>query len=75
MTSGCVESTQALQAPARGGTLSRDKEIKKLNEEIERLKKKLAGQRGSGIRIRIGFTNLSDDEKVWWTIKFLVMCL
>ncbi|KAM7396076.1 hypothetical protein PAMA_007377 [Pampus argenteus] len=35
------ESTQALQAPARG-TLSRDKEIKKLNEEIERLKKKLA---------------------------------
>uniref|UniRef100_A0A3Q2W599 non-specific serine/threonine protein kinase n=1 Tax=Haplochromis burtoni TaxID=8153 RepID=A0A3Q2W599_HAPBU len=36
------ESTQALQAPARGGTLSRDKEIKKLNEEIERLKKKLA---------------------------------
>ncbi|XP_061602851.1 serine/threonine-protein kinase MRCK beta isoform X3 [Cololabis saira] len=35
------ESTQALQAP-RGGTLSRDKEIKKLNEEIERLKKKLA---------------------------------
>ncbi|XP_078130739.1 serine/threonine-protein kinase MRCK beta isoform X3 [Sander vitreus] len=36
------ESTQALQSPARGGTLSRDKEIKKLNEEIERLKKKLA---------------------------------
>ncbi|XP_076611886.1 serine/threonine-protein kinase MRCK beta isoform X5 [Chaetodon auriga] len=36
------ESTQALQAPARGGTLNRDKEIKKLNEEIERLKKKLA---------------------------------
>ncbi|XP_071323489.1 serine/threonine-protein kinase MRCK beta isoform X7 [Trachinotus anak] len=36
------ESTQALQAPARGGTLTRDKEIKKLNEEIERLKKKLA---------------------------------
>ncbi|XP_070704875.1 serine/threonine-protein kinase MRCK beta [Pempheris klunzingeri] len=36
------ESTQALQAPARGGTLMRDKEIKKLNEEIERLKKKLA---------------------------------
>ncbi|KAM4529357.1 serine/threonine-protein kinase MRCK beta isoform 4-T4 [Fundulus diaphanus] len=36
------ESTQALQAPARGGTLARDKEIKKLNEEIERLKKKLA---------------------------------
>ncbi|XP_065819998.1 serine/threonine-protein kinase MRCK beta isoform X4 [Labrus bergylta] len=37
------ESTQALQAPSsRGGTLSRDKEIKKLNEEIERLKKKLA---------------------------------
>ncbi|XP_075872597.1 serine/threonine-protein kinase MRCK beta isoform X2 [Nelusetta ayraudi] len=36
------ESTQALQAPGRGGTLSRDKEIKKLNEEIERLKKKLA---------------------------------
>nr|XP_057906930.1 serine/threonine-protein kinase MRCK beta isoform X2 [Doryrhamphus excisus] len=36
------ESTQALQAPHRGGTLSRDKEIKKLNEEIERLKKKLA---------------------------------
>ncbi|XP_035474120.2 serine/threonine-protein kinase MRCK beta isoform X3 [Scophthalmus maximus] len=35
------ESTQALQAPARGGTLTRDKEIKKLNEEIERLKKKL----------------------------------
>ncbi|XP_042338516.1 serine/threonine-protein kinase MRCK beta-like, partial [Plectropomus leopardus] len=35
------ESTQALAAP-RGGTLSRDKEIKKLNEEIERLKKKLA---------------------------------
>lgn len=40
-----AESTQALQAPARGGTLTRDKEIKKLNEEIERLKKKLAGQR------------------------------
>ncbi|XP_014902111.1 serine/threonine-protein kinase MRCK beta [Poecilia latipinna] len=36
------ESTQALQAPARGGTLARDKEIKKLNEEIDRLKKKLA---------------------------------
>ncbi|XP_059212055.1 serine/threonine-protein kinase MRCK beta isoform X2 [Centropristis striata] len=36
------ESTQALQAPPRGGTLTRDKEIKKLNEEIERLKKKLA---------------------------------
>ncbi|XP_026196931.1 serine/threonine-protein kinase MRCK beta isoform X1 [Anabas testudineus] len=36
------ESTQALQSPARGGTLTRDKEIKKLNEEIERLKKKLA---------------------------------
>ncbi|XP_039980447.1 serine/threonine-protein kinase MRCK beta isoform X2 [Xiphias gladius] len=36
------ESTQALQAPARGGTLTRDKEIKKLNEEIDRLKKKLA---------------------------------
>uniref|UniRef100_A0A3Q3JZT1 non-specific serine/threonine protein kinase n=1 Tax=Monopterus albus TaxID=43700 RepID=A0A3Q3JZT1_MONAL len=36
------ESTQALQAPARGGTMTRDKEIKKLNEEIERLKKKLA---------------------------------
>ncbi|XP_041831351.1 serine/threonine-protein kinase MRCK beta isoform X4 [Melanotaenia boesemani] len=36
------ESTQALAAPARGGTLTRDKEIKKLNEEIERLKKKLA---------------------------------
>ncbi|XP_037541906.1 serine/threonine-protein kinase MRCK beta isoform X1 [Nematolebias whitei] len=36
------ESTQALQTPARGGTLTRDKEIKKLNEEIERLKKKLA---------------------------------
>ncbi|XP_054474124.1 serine/threonine-protein kinase MRCK beta [Anoplopoma fimbria] len=36
------ESTQALQAPSRGGTLTRDKEIKKLNEEIERLKKKLA---------------------------------
>ncbi|XP_058468749.1 serine/threonine-protein kinase MRCK beta isoform X3 [Solea solea] len=34
------EWTQAVQA--RGGTLSRDKEIKKLNEEIERLKKKLA---------------------------------
>uniref|UniRef100_A0A667ZGB1 non-specific serine/threonine protein kinase n=1 Tax=Myripristis murdjan TaxID=586833 RepID=A0A667ZGB1_9TELE len=28
--------------PGRGGTLSRDKEMKKLNEEIERLKKKLA---------------------------------
>lgn len=53
MTSGCVESTQALQAPARGGTLSRDKEIKKLNEEIERLKKKLAGQRESGISFLI----------------------
>ncbi|XP_072218144.1 serine/threonine-protein kinase MRCK beta isoform X2 [Leuresthes tenuis] len=36
------ESTLALAAPARGGTLTRDKEIKKLNEEIERLKKKLA---------------------------------
>ncbi|XP_029352082.1 serine/threonine-protein kinase MRCK beta [Echeneis naucrates] len=36
------ESTQALQAPSRGGTPTRDKEIKKLNEEIERLKKKLA---------------------------------
>ncbi|KAK1874698.1 Serine/threonine-protein kinase MRCK beta, partial [Dissostichus eleginoides] len=35
------ESTQALQAP-RGGTLGRDKEIQKLNEEIERLRKKLA---------------------------------
>ncbi|XP_068454881.1 serine/threonine-protein kinase MRCK beta isoform X2 [Clinocottus analis] len=35
------ESTQALQAPAPEGTLTRDKEIKKLNEEIERLKKKL----------------------------------
>ncbi|XP_061901229.1 serine/threonine-protein kinase MRCK beta isoform X1 [Entelurus aequoreus] len=36
------ESTRALQAPHCGGTLSPDKEIKKLNEEIERLKKKLA---------------------------------
>ncbi len=45
-----VESTQALQAPARGGTLTRDKEIKKLNEEIERLKKKLAGQSRSSSR-------------------------
>lgn len=45
-----LESTQALQAPARGGTLTRDKEIKKLNEEIERLKKKLAGQTGSRTR-------------------------
>ncbi|XP_015260578.1 PREDICTED: serine/threonine-protein kinase MRCK beta-like [Cyprinodon variegatus] len=36
------QSTQALQAPPRGGTVQRDKEIKKLNEEIERLKKKLA---------------------------------
>ncbi|XP_049613685.1 serine/threonine-protein kinase MRCK beta isoform X1 [Syngnathus scovelli] len=36
------ESTQALQAPPLGGTPSQDKEIKKLNEEIERLKKKLA---------------------------------
>uniref|UniRef100_A0A8C5B3R9 non-specific serine/threonine protein kinase n=1 Tax=Gadus morhua TaxID=8049 RepID=A0A8C5B3R9_GADMO len=37
------ESTLALQAPGggSGGTLSRDKEMKKLNEEIERLKKKL----------------------------------
>uniref|UniRef100_H3CGT2 non-specific serine/threonine protein kinase n=1 Tax=Tetraodon nigroviridis TaxID=99883 RepID=H3CGT2_TETNG len=35
------ESTQALQAP-RGGALARDKELKKLNEEIERLKQKLA---------------------------------
>uniref|UniRef100_A0A673ACZ9 non-specific serine/threonine protein kinase n=1 Tax=Sphaeramia orbicularis TaxID=375764 RepID=A0A673ACZ9_9TELE len=33
---------ESTQAPTRGGTLSRDKEIKKLNEEIERLKKKLA---------------------------------
>ncbi|XP_063737622.1 serine/threonine-protein kinase MRCK beta isoform X3 [Eleginops maclovinus] len=33
------ESTQRLQV---GGTLSRDKEIQKLNEEIERLRKKLA---------------------------------
>ncbi|XP_056151078.1 serine/threonine-protein kinase MRCK beta isoform X1 [Lampris incognitus] len=37
------ESTQALQAPGRGGgTLSKDREMKKLNEEIERLKRKLA---------------------------------
>ncbi|KAM6954695.1 serine/threonine-protein kinase MRCK beta [Aplochiton taeniatus] len=41
------ESTQALQTPGRGGgggggTLARDKEMKKLNEEIDRLKKKLA---------------------------------
>ncbi|XP_061610743.1 serine/threonine-protein kinase MRCK beta isoform X2 [Phyllopteryx taeniolatus] len=36
------ESAQALQAPPSGGAVSRDKEIKKLNEEIERLKKKLA---------------------------------
>ncbi|KAL0963165.1 hypothetical protein UPYG_G00350570 [Umbra pygmaea] len=40
------ESTQAVQSlhgPGRGtGTLGRDKETKKLNEEIDRLKKKLA---------------------------------
>uniref|UniRef100_A0A3B3Q6D4 non-specific serine/threonine protein kinase n=1 Tax=Paramormyrops kingsleyae TaxID=1676925 RepID=A0A3B3Q6D4_9TELE len=40
------ESTQAVQSlhgSSRGvGTLGRDKEIKKLNEEVERLKKKLA---------------------------------
>lgn len=47
LTSGSAESTQALQAPTRGGTLARDKELKKLNEEIERLKKKLAGERKS----------------------------
>ncbi|CAL8315585.1 unnamed protein product [Merluccius merluccius] len=37
------ESTLALQTPGwgSGGTLSRDKEMKKLNEELERLKKKL----------------------------------
>lgn len=43
-----LESTQAAQSlhgSGRGaGTLGRDKEIKKLNEEIERLKKKLAGE-------------------------------
>ncbi|XP_057679187.1 serine/threonine-protein kinase MRCK beta isoform X2 [Corythoichthys intestinalis] len=33
---------ESTQAPSTGGTLTRDKEIKKLNEEIERLKKKLA---------------------------------
>lgn len=42
-----LESTQAVQSlhgSGRGaGTLGRDKEIKKLNEEIDRLKKKLAG--------------------------------
>lgn len=42
------ESTQAVQSlhgSSRGvGTLGRDKEIKKLNEEVERLKKKLAGE-------------------------------
>lgn len=44
-----LESTQAVQSlhgSGRGaGTLGRDKEIKKLNEEIDRLKKKLAGER------------------------------
>ncbi|GLD72002.1 serine/threonine-protein kinase MRCK beta isoform X1 [Lates japonicus] len=40
------ESTQALQAPTRGGTLTRDKEIKKLNEEIERLEEE-TGRSGS----------------------------
>lgn len=39
---------ESTQAPPSGGTASRDKEIKKLNEEIERLKKKLAGEKGSG---------------------------
>lgn len=43
------ESTQAVQSLHGSGrgtsTLGRDKEIKKLNEEIERLKKKLAGER------------------------------
>lgn len=42
------ESTQAVQSLHGSGrgtsTLGRDKEIKKLNEEIERLKKKLAGE-------------------------------
>ncbi|XP_047429672.1 serine/threonine-protein kinase MRCK beta [Mugil cephalus] len=33
---------ESTQAPCGGGTLSRDQELKKLNEEIERLKKKLA---------------------------------
>ncbi|XP_026101660.1 serine/threonine-protein kinase MRCK beta-like [Carassius auratus] len=41
-----LESTQAVQSlhgSGRGaGTLGRDREIKKLNEEIDRLKKKLA---------------------------------
>lgn len=43
-----TESTQAVQSLHGSGrgtsTLGRDKEIKKLNEEIERLKKKLAGE-------------------------------
>lgn len=34
--------TESIQAPSRAGTLTRDKEVKKLNEEIDRLKKKLA---------------------------------
>jgi len=46
-TCAFLESTQAVQSlhgSGRGaGTLGRDKEIKKLNEEIDRLKKKLAG--------------------------------
>ncbi|KAM9703346.1 LOW QUALITY PROTEIN: serine/threonine-protein kinase MRCK beta-like [Menidia menidia] len=33
---------ESTAAPARGGTLTRDPEIKKLSEEVERLKKKLA---------------------------------
>ncbi|XP_077444094.1 serine/threonine-protein kinase MRCK beta isoform X1 [Stigmatopora argus] len=36
------ESTDGPRAPPPGGTSSRDREIKKLNEEVERLKKKLA---------------------------------
>ena len=37
--------SESTQTSGRGtSTLGRDKEIKKLNEEIDRLKKKLAGE-------------------------------
>ncbi|XP_053553398.1 serine/threonine-protein kinase MRCK beta isoform X2 [Bombina bombina] len=37
-----TQTVQSLQGSSRTGTLSRDKEIRKLNEEIERLKNKIS---------------------------------
>ncbi|KAJ8269907.1 hypothetical protein GJAV_G00108110 [Gymnothorax javanicus] len=64
------ESTQALNGSGKGvATIGRDKEMKKLNEEIERLKKKLADsdrlehQLEEAVTLRQGFESSTSKLK------------